>query len=180
MRVKKWSTSEVDEIADYLVNVASNVEVILKLRNRKGVRCTTLDAEVAIAVKALRSTVAAASRNGGAIDPAFESWIGEYIVDGGREKLIAALRQRRQRSDSPDPKPQTDPSPDPDPAPKPEPEKSGARIRRLIRELDSLSDDEALVIRAYLDSRFKGAIGTFEPNDSKRDRHALIERVVTH
>jgi hypothetical protein len=161
MRSKKWTSEEVDEIVGYLLNVSSNTQIILKLRNRKGVRCSTLDDEIRLAIRALR--LAVAKSRDGSLDQSIESWIADYIVDGGRERLIEALKKRRQRGES-----------EPKPEPKPESDDSGARLRRLFKQIDDLNDDEARAVHAYLEARLSRLL------PSKRDRPALIDGINLH
>ena len=157
MRTKKWSPEEVDDIVDYLLNVSAKAQVLIKLRNRKGVRCATFDEEIRLAVRALR--LAVVNVRDGSLDQAIETWISDYIVDGGRERLIESLKKRRQRGES---------------EPKPESDDTGARLRRLLKQLDDLNDDEARVALAYLEARFSHRVFP------KRDRPALVDAINLH
>ena len=105
---KHWKVIDVVQIEQYLNNTVVNGEVVLKLRGRKGTRVTTLAQEVVVAVGALRSAAHAAGPKRSAplddadeqriIDRAFEDWIKDYLIEGGREKLLTALRVRQHRA----------------------------------------------------------------------------------
>ena len=119
---KKWSFRDYLPIVEYLHNTVTTGEVILKLRDRKGVRRATIKDEVELAVRALQiemSRTLSWENKGSTSDflvyleddydfdedkqsefnAAVENWINEYLVEGGRAKLLNALRVREHRAE---------------------------------------------------------------------------------
>lgn len=102
MRVKHWTTSDIEPICEWLQNTVRDGEVILRLRNRKGARRTTIASELKVATDALRTASRVVDQDFGCqchfYWNAIESWIADYLVEGARQRLLGALRTRASRS----------------------------------------------------------------------------------
>ena len=115
--IKKWDAQDYEPVVAYLHNTVANGEVVLKLRDRKGVRKATIKDEVELAIRALQTSLGKAFPTSGLkvadsghmsikhlwdekmVGEAFENWITEYLVEGGRAKLLNALRVREHRAE---------------------------------------------------------------------------------
>lgn len=121
--VKQWRVADFLPVSGYLRNTVTSGEVVLKVRDRKGVRRSNLQEECEVAIKALTMEISRAfswehkgcsetfrflidnddqEYNGDEqtkCNKAFESWISEYLIEGGRAKLLNAMRVREHRAE---------------------------------------------------------------------------------
>ncbi len=95
-RIKNWDADEIGAISGYLRST-TGAETLLKLRNNKGNRNTTIVDEIQIVIGKLTRSVRKAGDDQSLINQAYEGWIGENLVEGARAKLLHALRSRVDR-----------------------------------------------------------------------------------